>query len=106
MTNNTCKAESGDTRDMADALFIIEIVLAWIILTAIQFPLRKEEHMILRPFVFFLKLVLIPLSAVLSVSIEWKMAYTHDDILCAVYIAFIGDVVASVIEYIVRRIRA
>ena len=87
-------------------LFIIEIVLAWAILTAIQFPLRKEEHMILRPFVFLVKVILIPAVAVLVMGIEWVLPYTHDDILCAVYIALIGDVAASVIEYIIRRIRA
>ena len=62
--------------------------------------------MILRPIIFILKLILIPAVAVLAMGIEWVLPYTHDDILCAIYIALIGDVVASVIEYIVRRIRA
>lgn len=87
-------------------LLIAEIILAWIILTAIQFPLRKEEHMILRPIIFLLKVILIPAVALLAMGIEWSVPYTHDDILCAVYIALIGDVAASVIEYIVRRIRS
>lgn len=85
---------------------IAEIILAWIILTAIQFPLRKEEHMILRSIIFLLKVILIPAVAVLAMGVEWALPYTHNDILCAIYIALIGDVAASVIEYIVRRIRA
>ncbi len=88
------------------ALLIAEIILAWAILTAIQFPLRKKEHMILRPIIFILKFILIPAVAMLAMGIEWALPYTHNDILCAIYIALIGDVVASVIEYIVRRIRA
>ena len=87
-------------------LLIAEIILAWTILTAIQFPLRKKEHMILRPIIFLLKLILIPAVAMLAMGIEWALPYTHDDILCAIYIALIGDVVASVIEYIIGRIRA
>lgn len=93
--------------DIATAVLLIaEIILAWAILTVIHFPLRKEEHMILRPIIFLLKLILIPAVAMLAMGIEWALPYTHDDILCALYIALIGDVVASVIEYIVRRIRA
>lgn len=88
------------------ALLIAEIILAWAILTAIQFPLRKEEHMILRSIIFILKLILIPAVAVLAMGVEWALPYTHDDILCAIYIALIGDVAASVIEYIIRRVRA
>lgn len=87
-------------------MLIAEITLAWIILTAIQFPLRKEEHMILRPIIFLLKVILIPAVALLAIAIDWPVSYAHDDILCAVYIALISDVAASVIEYIVRRIRA
>ena len=87
-------------------MLIAEIIVAWIILTAIQFPLRKEEHMILRPIIFLLKVILIPAVALLAIAIDWPVSYAHDDILCAVYIALIGDVAASAIEYIVRRIRA
>ena len=89
----------------AEVLFVIEIVLISIILTVIQVPLRKKEHRILRTVIFILKLVLIPATALLYESIEWKISYTNPDILCAVYVAIIGDVVASVFEYIIRRIR-
>jgi len=91
---------------MAGVLLIVEIILAWIILTVIQFPLRKRELMTLRWIIFFLKVILIPAVAVLAVGLEWVIPYTYGDILYALYIALIGDVVASVIEYIVRRIRA
>ena len=96
----------GHTDTATTALLIVEIILAWIILTAIQFPLRKEEHTILRPGIFLLKVILISAVAVLAMGIEWVLPYIHGEILCAVYIALIGDVVASVIEYIIRRIRA
>lgn len=87
-------------------MLIAETILVWAILIAIQFPLRKEEHRIVRSIVFLLKLILIPAVAVLFVVIEWPITYTHGDILCAIYIALIGDVVASIIEYFVRRTRA
>ena len=90
---------------IANALFIAEIVLIWAILTVIQFPIRKEEHRVIRTIVFLLKLILVPLIAILSVSIDWRMAYTYNDLLLAFYVALIGDIVASVIEYLVRRVR-
>ena len=91
---------------MAVAFFIFETVLAWIVLTAIQIPLRDGEHRVARTSVFVAKLLLIPTVAMLFVSIVWPMPYTHGDILCAIYVALIGDVVASVLEYVIRRIRA
>lgn len=87
-------------------LLISEIILMWIVLTAIQFPLRKEEHKIVRSIIFLMKIILIPAVALLFASIEWAITYIHADILCALYIALIGDVAASIIEYAVRRIRA
>ncbi len=51
-------------------MLIAETILIWAILIAIQFPLRKEEHRIVRSIVFLLKLILIPAVAVLFVVIE------------------------------------
>ena len=61
-------------------LLITEIVLIWIVLTAIQFPLRKEEHKIVRSIIFLLKIILIPAVALLFASIEWAITYIHADI--------------------------
>jgi len=91
---------------MIDALFIAEAILAWVVLYAVQLPLRREEHRILRSTVFLLKLILIPAVAVLFVSADWALPYIHGSIMCAIYVALIGDVVASMVEYAVRRLTA
>jgi predicted MPP superfamily phosphohydrolase len=85
---------------------VAEIVLVWSLLTVVQYPLRKEEHRLVRSIVFLVKLILIPAVAVLFAGIEWAMPYIHGEILCAAYIALIGDVAASAVEYAVRRLRA
>ena len=86
------------------ALLIVEIIIIWAVLTAVQIPLRKKKRRALRTAVFVVKLLLIPIFAILAESIEWAMAYTHGDILCAIYVALIGDVAASVFEYCIRRV--
>jgi len=91
---------------MIDVLFIAEAFLAWAVLYAAQIPFRKEEHRVLRSAVFLLKLILIPAVAVLFSAIEWWLPYNFGRIMCAIYVALIGDVVASVVEYAVRWIRA
>lgn len=48
-----------------DALLVAETVLVWLLLTAVQFPLRKSEHRVLRIIVFAVKIPLIPLAAFL-----------------------------------------
>ena len=87
-------------------LLIAETALVWAALTAVQFPLRKEEHRLVRSIVFLVKLILIPAVAILFVSIDWTLPYVHGGIMCAVYLALIGDVAASAVEYIVRRLMA
>lgn len=91
---------------MADVLFIAEAFLVWAVLYAVQIPLRKEEHRVLRSAVFLLKLILIPAVAVLFSAIDWWLPYNHGSIMCAIYVALIGDVVASAVEYAVRWLRA
>ena len=91
---------------MSWALLVAETVLAWIMLYLIQLPLRKGEHEAVRTIVFVSKLILIPVIALLFVAIEWSVSYVRGDVLCAIYVALIADVVSSVVEYVVRRIRA
>lgn len=61
---------------MADVLFITEVLLAWAFLTIIQIPLRKKEHRIIGSAVFVLKIILIPLVALLFVAADWVTGYT------------------------------
>ena len=51
------------------------------------------------------KVLLIPIVALLFVAIDWVGGYAYGRILCAIYIVLIGDVAASIVEYIIRRIR-
>ena len=59
----------------------------------IQLPLRKGEHETVRTIVFVSKLILIPVIALLFVAIEWSVSYVRGDVLCAIYVALIADVV-------------
>ena len=89
--------------DMMELLF--EIILVWAVLCAIQIPLRRSSCKLLRVILFLVKVILIPVPAILFVSVDWRFAYRHGDILCAFYVAIVGDTAAGVIEYIIRRLR-
>ena len=91
---------------MADILFITEALLAWAFLTIIQIPLRMKEHRIIGSAVFVLKVILIPLVALLFVAADWVTGYAYAGITCAFYVALIADVMASAVEFAVRMIRA
>ena len=87
---------------MADVLFITEVLLGWALLTIIQIPLRKKEHRIIGSAVFVLKIILIPLVALLFVAADWVTGYTYRGITCAFYVALIADVIAGAVEFAVR----
>jgi hypothetical protein len=87
------------------AIWIGEIALFWAALFAVQAPLRRKPNPVLRAVVFFAKVALIPLTAFFFVSVDSAFSYARGDVLCAAYIALIGDVLSNVIEYAVRRIR-
>ena len=87
---------------MSSAIWIIEIVISYIVLFAIQIPLRMKEHRMLRTLVFAVKVFLILATALLFVAIECRFSYRHGDILNAVYIVLAGDVLASIVEYVIR----
>ena len=87
---------------MNTLLFFIEILLAFAVLFAIQIPVRRVENRLIRGAVFILKLLLIPAAAILFVSIDLRLSYQHGDILCAAYVALIGDCTAGAIEYLFR----
>ena len=86
-------------------IWIGEIALAWAALFAVQIPLRIKPHPVLRTVAYCVKLVPIPLVAFFFVAVESAVPYTRGDLFCAVYIALIGDVLSSPIEYVARRIR-
>lgn len=85
--------------------FILLIFAAWAVIFALQFPLRRKPHPVLRTVVFFIKLLLIPVTALLFVAIDSKIAYMHGSIFVVVYIALIGDSAADVVDLIVRCIK-
>jgi len=85
-------------------IWILEIVAAWVVIFGLQIPLRRSYHPIIRTIVFIIKVLMIPAAALCFVAIEEPMAYVHGDKLTAIYIALAGDIAASVIEYLIRRI--
>ena len=86
-------------------LWIAEIIAILAVLFALQIPLRKKKHPVIRVIVFILKVLLVPGMGLLFVAVESSFAYVRGDVLAAAYFAFFGDVLASIIEYIIRKIR-
>ena len=87
------------------AVWTLEIIAVWAILFAIQIPLRKKQRTVLSAVIFLLKVLLIPLTALMFVAFVQPLAYNHGDVITAVYLALVGDVAASIAEYVIRRIR-
>ena len=91
---------------LAMVTWIGEIALSWAVLFAIQVPLRRKPRPVARTVAYCVKLVLIPLVALLFVAVDSVATYTCGGLLGAVYIALIGDALSSPIEYAARRIRS
>ena len=87
-------------------LWVAEIAVIWLALCAFQVPIRRAERPVLRAVVFVLKVLLVPLLALACISLDSGVAYRHPSVLFAAYVALLGDVLASVAEYALRRIRA
>ena len=87
------------------AVWILEIITAWAVLFAVQIPLRKRHRCVINTVVFLIKVLLIPLTALMFVAFVQPLAYKHGDVLTAVYLALVGDVAASAVEFAIRRIR-
>ena len=88
------------------AFWIIEIAVVWAVFFAVQIPLWRKERPVLRTVLFAVKLALVPACALLVVAIETGPSYAHPDLLCAFYAILIGDLLASAVEYAVRRFGA
>ncbi len=50
-------------------------------------------------------ILLIPVVAFLFVALESRITYQYGDMLCALYVALIGDSAAGAIEYLLRFVR-
>ena len=85
--------------------FAAEVLVILFVLFAAQMPLRKKPEKGVRTFVFILKLLLIPALSLFYVAFDNKLSFTHPDIIGAAYIAVIGDVLGSIVEYFIRMIR-
>ena len=90
---------------MNTLLFFIEIALALAVLSAVQIPIRRSGKRSLRAAVFIIKLLLIPIAALLFVAIDSGIVYRSGYILCAVYTALIGDSAADAAEFLLRCFR-
>ena len=86
-------------------LWIIEIIIAWAILFAVQIPIRKMGKNVVSLIVFVVKIILIPITAMMFFTFTTGFGYRHGDIIVAVYIALIADVAASIIEFVIRLIK-
>ena len=85
--------------------FFLGIVLTWIVIFAVQKPVRKKNCRLLNAVVLILKLLLIPIFAIMFIAMEWMITYKYGFLFNAAYIALIGDTAAGVIEYLVSCVR-
>ena len=86
-------------------LWILEMIILLASLFVVQIPLRKKRIPALRVFVFVIKVLLIPAAALFFVAIESPVAYRRADIIAAAYIVLFSDVCASIVEYVIRKLR-
>ena len=87
---------------MGALLFFMKIALAFAVLFVIQIPLRRTGNRLLPAAVFILKLLLVPAVALLFVAIESGPTYRYGVLLCAAYVALIGDTAADAIGFLSR----
>ena len=85
-------------------VWILKIIIVWAVLFVIQVPLRRKGRPSSRRTVFIIKAVLVPVSAVLFVSIGSRPSFLYADWLTAVYIVLFGGTAADIAEFIIRRI--
>ena len=86
-------------------IWIMEILAAIGILYGAQYRLRQKDRPGLRIIIFWVKFLMIPGLSMLYMTVQSAFTYRFEREILAVYVALIGDVTASVVEYAVRRIR-
>ncbi|MBR2264312.1 MAG: metallophosphoesterase [Firmicutes bacterium] len=86
-------------------LWVLEIILLLTALFVVQIPLRKKGRPVWRVTVFMIKVLLIPAAALFFVAIESPLAYRRSDVFAAAYIVLFSDVCASIVEYVIRKLK-
>lgn len=75
---------------MSTILFFLEIILTWAVIFAVQIPIRKIDSRPLHAVVLIIKLLLIPVLALMFIAMEWKITYRYGFLFNAAYIALLG----------------
>ena len=89
-----------------DVVVYAVIVLAvWAVLFLVQIPLRKSDRRALRTVIFVLKLVLLALVTYLFMVYVSYVTYVFRDEFAALYLALCGDILASIIGFVVGKAR-
>ena len=86
-------------------IFFLAIGLTWLVVFALQIPVRKKNNSRLNAAVLILKLLLIPANAMAFISMEWFVTYRYGYLFNAAYIALIGDTAGGIAEYLISRFR-
>ena len=88
-------------------LIPVLITAAAVVVFALQIPSRRSGKGVLRVSLFIGKIILLTGTALLIIAGDLKVNYSYISTACllAFYIALAGDLAASVIEYVFRRIR-
>ncbi len=88
--------------------WLIEIIAAGAVLFALQIPLRERDGKtarIVRLCLLPVKFVGVLLAALWLVAIDSVAAYQYGDVLTAVYIVLMGDVIAEIITLVIGLIK-
>jgi len=78
-------------------LWFAQVLVSYLVLFAIQIPLRKGPHWVLRAIVFSLKAFLVMLLAYMTISITTWLTWNSGYALAALYAAMIGEVLTDIV---------
>lgn len=86
-------------------LWALEFIIVFSALFAAQLPLRKRKLPVVNAIVFAVKAFLILYMPVLFINVDNWFTYRCADLIAVMDIVIISDVVASIVEFVVRKVR-
>ena len=86
-------------------LWVLEFIIVFSALFAAQIPLRKRKLPVINVIVFAVKVFLILLMPVLFIHVDNWFTYRCADLIAAIDIVLLGDVSASIVEFVVRMVK-
>ena len=86
-------------------LWLLEFVIVFSAIIAVQIPLRKRKLPVINAIVFAVKIFLILFMPVLFIYIDNSFTYRCADLIASMDIVLLSDFAAGIVEIVVRKIR-